>query len=118
MNNLIENHFAWILRRKSRSTDSERLLQILLAHEPHDVQNALQSYHLHYGEIALIWSVEDVLKVRSDLTRGEALEVLKAVGRDHDASAGVSWETIDYWAYELYPLPENEHHDDANPWEA
>jgi hypothetical protein len=49
-------------------------------------------------QIALIWSVDDVLEFRSDLTQDEAFEVLQKVKQKHDASVGVSYETVEGWA--------------------
>jgi hypothetical protein len=54
------------------------------------------------GEIALIWSVEDVQEVRSDLTARQAWDVLKQVQNRHDATIGVSWETLEWVARDLF----------------
>jgi uncharacterized protein (UPF0147 family) len=56
-------------------------------------------------QIALIWSIEDVQseEVRPDLDDAEAMNVLDKVSRDHDCNYGVSWETLDITAEELYP---------------
>jgi len=54
-------------------------------------------------EIALIWSVEDVLEVRPDLSEESAWAVLQRCERCHDANVGLSWETIQCVADELFP---------------
>ena len=58
--------------------------------------------------IAIVWSVQDVLECapaydkNKDVIEGkytlntdEARDILKNVGRKHDASKGVSWQTIE-----------------------
>jgi len=54
-------------------------------------------------QIAIIWSIEDVQSIRQDLTDEQAMEVLQLVEKRHDASIGISWDTIEYMAEELYP---------------
>lgn len=54
-------------------------------------------------EIALIWSTQDVLKVRPDLSSESAWEVLQACERQHDALVGMSWDVIRCVANELFP---------------
>ena len=59
------------------------------------------------GEIAIIWSVEDVLEIRPDLSREQATEVLEQVSQDHDAGIGINWQTLEYVADELFgDIPE------------
>lgn len=54
------------------------------------------------GEIAFIWSVEDVLEMRPDLSEGQAREVLQVTKKYHDASFGINWDTLSYAAEMLY----------------
>jgi len=58
--------------------------------------------------IAIVWQVDDVLSVRPDLTEEQALEVLKAVESGHDAGIGISWDTLDIYAAEMYPEADDE----------
>ena len=59
------------------------------------------------GEIAIVWSVEDVLEIRPDLSREQAAEVLEQVSQDHDAGIGINWQTLEYVADELFgDIPE------------
>jgi hypothetical protein len=53
-------------------------------------------------QIALIWSIEDVQKVRPDLTDKQAWEVLQQVKSQHDATLGVTWETLEWVAQDLF----------------
>lgn len=50
--------------------------------------------------INLTWGIDDVLQVAKDnnikLTRKQASDVLDETLRRHDATLGVSWETIEY----------------------
>lgn len=62
------------------------------------------NYYNSESEIALIWSIDDVKAVRSDLSDEQALVVLQEVKRRHDATIGVSWDTLKIWADELYPV--------------
>ena len=53
-------------------------------------------------QIVIVWSIEDILERRHDLTSEQAKEVLDLVNRRHDCNYGVSWETLDYCAGELF----------------
>jgi hypothetical protein len=48
--------------------------------------------------IAIIWTIEDVLQQAKDqgtpLTLEEALEVLSLLDTEHNATIGISWDTI------------------------
>ena len=54
-------------------------------------------------QIEIVWSVEDVQEVRPDLDDEQSMEVLYMVLKKHDASLGVSWDTLEVWADYLYP---------------
>ena len=61
----------------------------------------------HYDpnrQIAIIWSVEDVQEIREDLSDEQAMKVLFIVKQTHDAEQGVHWDTLRYWADELFPI--------------
>lgn len=53
-------------------------------------------------QIAAIWSVEDVQQVRPDLTAEQAWEVLREVGRRHDAELGITWLTLECFAEDRF----------------
>lgn len=67
-------------------------------------------------QIEIIWTVDDVLDLLVDIdksgadvlyrdlgmTRQEAAHVLHEVKEHHDANEGVTWNTLHYWAEELY----------------
>lgn len=52
--------------------------------------------------ISIIWSVEDVLSVRPDLTEEQAWEVLTSIKNHHDATIGVNWDVLNITAALLY----------------
>jgi hypothetical protein len=55
-------------------------------------------------EIAITWHVEDVQGVRSDLTDQQASDVLIHMKKNHDATVGINWDTIEIVADILFPL--------------
>ena len=58
---------------------------------------------LEDDEIAIVWSVADVLDIRPDLTEDQAYEVLIQADQNHDATIGISWDVLDCHASMLYP---------------
>ncbi len=54
-------------------------------------------------KISIEWHIDDVLEIRPDLDDRKAMNVLNMVLRKHDATVGVNWEVLDFWAMELYP---------------
>lgn len=53
--------------------------------------------------ISVSWHVDDVLSVRSDLTKEQAREVLQDLKHAHDANIGINWDTIISQAAILFP---------------
>lgn len=68
-------------------------------------------------QIGIVWTVDDVLDMLVGIdeqsgmdvlyrdlgmTRQEAARVLHEVERHHDANLGVTWDTLHYWAEELF----------------
>jgi hypothetical protein len=65
-------------------------------------------------KIALGWSIADVKQVRPDLTEAQACEVLAQVERKHDASLGVTWDTLEWIADSIFgPAPETDEAEEA-----
>jgi len=60
---------------------------------------------INYGlkKITSTWCVEDVQSVRPDLTDEQAFEVLCRVDHYFDANYGISWNTLELNADELFP---------------
>jgi hypothetical protein len=59
-----------------------------------------------HGQIAAIWSIEDVETVRPDLTNAQCMEVLLECDRRHDAEIGINWDVIRVHADNLFPETE------------
>lgn len=53
------------------------------------------------GTISIVWSVEDVLTVRPDLSDEEAMDVLERAYRGHDAMYGICCETLRVYAEDI-----------------
>ena len=56
-------------------------------------------------EITIVWSTEDVLCTRPDLTKDQAREVLYELDHNHDASIGINWEVIEIVAENMFEPP-------------
>lgn len=54
------------------------------------------------GQIALIWSLDDVLNVRPSLTHKQAWEVLEHARQEHDAECGITWDILGIHADNLF----------------
>jgi hypothetical protein len=69
-----------------------------------DVSTLLESR----GQIAIIWSTEDVLSVRPQLSADQAWDVLVRCERIHDCNYGFTWELLEAVADDLYPAADIE----------
>lgn len=67
-----------------------------------DIQAALE----RQCQIAAIWSIDDVREIRPELTDHQAWEVLQRVAAYHDASHGITWQSLEDAAADLYPETE------------
>jgi regulator of sigma D len=66
----------------------------------------LRAWFHERQQIIIVWDTSDVQEIRPDLTAEQAWEVLKMVEKHHDASCGISWCSLDFWAEELFgPAP-------------
>lgn len=65
-----------------------------------------RTIELDEGEIAIIWSLEDVLMECKWLTEEQGLDVLHSLDDNHDATIGINWEVIRESAHWQYPEPE------------
>lgn len=52
--------------------------------------------------IAIVWQVDDVQQERKHLTVEQAREVLKRAQSNHDANFGISWETLQCIADDMF----------------
>jgi hypothetical protein len=58
-------------------------------------------------QIAVIWSIADVLAIRSDLSDDQCWQVLQAAERGHDADHGIHWHTLESIVEELFGDPDD-----------
>lgn len=56
--------------------------------------------------ISIIWSIEDVKDMRSDLSDEQASKVLQHIKQGHDCNYGITWETLEAATNALYPAKE------------
>jgi hypothetical protein len=54
-------------------------------------------------QVAVVWSIEDVQYVRSDLNDEQAWEVLQRCRHNHDCEYGFTWDYIKCVADDLFP---------------
>lgn len=52
-------------------------------------------------EISISWCVADVQSIAKDLTDYECRQVLALAKHNHDATIGISWDTLQVWADEV-----------------
>jgi len=52
--------------------------------------------------IAIVWTIDDVLSIRPDLSRDQAWIVLRHAKYRHDAEVGINWEVLAAHAESLY----------------
>lgn len=72
----------------------------------------MRTIELQDDEIAIIWSVEDVMQECDWLTKDQALDVLHDIDHNHDATIGINWEVINFTAQWKYPNPKYAETDD------
>jgi hypothetical protein len=70
--------------------------------------NRIRSQLEKQGYIEILWHVDDVKAVRSDLTDDQCREVLQRCLDHMDAGIGINWEVIEIHAADLYPEPREE----------
>jgi hypothetical protein len=80
------NAAAFALSKKKKSEDTRAV-----------IYDAIRDHWI--DKVALVWSVTDVketaAKLGVRLTKAECRDVLLCLFHDHDASVGVSWDTIE-----------------------
>jgi len=54
-------------------------------------------------KIEISWETDDILAQRPDLTITQANQVLLRLQKEHDANYGITWETVDCKAAEMFP---------------
>src|SRR5208283_4247052 len=65
-----------------------------------------------HRQIAAIWGIEDVQSIRPDLSEQQAWEVLQRVDRCMDSELGITWDTLEMAAEDLFgDAPETDEED-------
>jgi hypothetical protein len=49
------------------------------------------------GSISVVWNIEDVQSLDSDMSEEQAIEVLELALHNHDANEGINWTVLEYW---------------------
>jgi len=52
------------------------------------------------NSISIVWCVDDIRHLGFQCTDEEGMSVLQSVEQEHDATMGVNWDTLDFWAHE------------------
>ncbi len=63
--------------------------------------------------IAHTWCIDDVREIRPDLDDDQAWEVLQWTDKYLDSDLGISWQTLEIWADDLFPQPDDGTQTDA-----
>ena len=66
----------------------------------------MRTIELDEGQIAIIWSLEDVMMECDWLTEEQALDVLHSLDHNHDATIGINWDVIRHTAQWKYQKPQ------------
>ncbi len=84
------------------------LVEVGLATDQEQVELVLSQYWAN--KVAVVWTTEDVHSVQDDfdeneqtssLTEEQAQSVLQKAFDKHDASEGITWESLRYYSEEL-----------------
>lgn len=54
-------------------------------------------------QIAAVWSIEDVMEIRPDISNSQAWEILQYCRETHDANIGINWDVLSVTAEILFP---------------
>ena len=58
------------------------------------------------NSIAIVWEIDDIRNIRPDLTDDECMEVLGYIDRKHDATLGITYDTLEWHCDYLFPVKE------------
>jgi hypothetical protein len=56
--------------------------------------------------IATVWTAEDIQRIRPALNDGQVLQVLRYIDKHHDSNSGICWNSLEFWADDLFPIAE------------
>jgi hypothetical protein len=111
---LIEARQEWLVAYDTYVNDGDPAavaalarMDAVLAAAGHDASQQPEGKHALPDTITLGWSVEDVHELRPDLSKEQCREVLHYVEEHHNASIGITWDTIEDAAEGLFPAPDS-----------
>ncbi len=86
------NMSEYLLKKRAEYLDKARCEYI----------KELEKKLAHYEDnCTIVWMPEDVLCRDDTLTDGQVSWVLERMEHKHDASLGISWDTVDFWIDEV-----------------
>src|SRR5262249_57473843 len=83
--------------------DGADLLDTNLIPEEQEIDVDIHALLAENRQIADIWGIDDVQEARPDLDEDQAWAVLQAAAKRLDSNFGITWDTVDTLADELYP---------------
>jgi hypothetical protein len=99
LRDLLVNAFGSSTTHVPSTIDVSEILEFNDLYESEiDVHHALAKQR----QIALIWGVDDVKDRRPDLNDEQCWQVIATVERQHDCNHGVTWDTIEQTAEDLF----------------
>ena len=85
--------------RNDRADSIEELLAILQELKKYEYDdNLITVTPFDDDEIAISWHIDDVKSIAEDLTDEQCRRVLQLAKDNHDATIGINWDTLEYWA--------------------
>jgi hypothetical protein len=102
LRDLLADLMHWSKRKGQSFDDALEMARSHFHHEDRpDVHAILARNHM----IGQLWTTNDVQELRPDLTDEQAWQVLQAVDRRQETSIGITFDTLDDVAEELFPEP-------------
>jgi hypothetical protein len=96
--------------------DIDEILEFTGIDEEHEFDIDIHEVLAANRVIAHLWGTEDVQAVRPDLDDDQAWQVLQTVARRLDSQHGMSWETVEIVAEELFgEAPETDEAEEGQP---
>lgn len=90
----------WIEKNKqiNRLKRQSNLTEVELRARIEELEEKLAHYE---DNCTIVWMPEDVLTLDDTLTGKQVYDVLKRMERKHDATLGISWDTVEFWIQEV-----------------
>ena len=85
----------WIEENKKRQSN---LTEVELRARIKKLEKKLAHYE---DNCTIVWMPEDVLALDDTLTDEQVSWVLERMEHKHDATLGISWDTVEYWIQEV-----------------